>query len=184
VVATVVQVTDTLIAGLLSLAAGIIAFIGAMWAGHRQIAAVRDQIKDEQAARRQADERRLSVIKWAIKVEAARLDAAVSALRGNALPSAPQPAARSREQLVIQSSPLLRGEREEISLLDDQTRTHLEKVAGLLDEYNSRIQTAVGLAPAGDASGLGGLGYPLIDQDILTLVNYLAEAVREMHSVL
>jgi len=45
--------------------------------------------------------------------------------------------------LIIESSPLLRGERAEISLLDDQTRRLLEELAGIIDEYNLRIQTAV-----------------------------------------
>jgi hypothetical protein len=123
-------------------------------------------------ARRQADERRLSVIKRAVRVEARRLEIAVSALR-RALPSAPQPAARFREQLVVESSPLLRGEREEISLLDDQTRGVLEELAGILDEYNARIETAV-------VVGQG----PLIDQEILALVDRLAEVVQKIHSIL
>ena len=75
----------------------------------------------------------------AVRTEANRLAAAVTALRNRALPSGPQPAARSREQLVIESSPLLRGEREEISLLDDRTRAHLEKLARVLDEYKTSV---------------------------------------------
>jgi hypothetical protein len=150
----------------------------------QQVTALKDQIEEAQAARHQIDERRLSVIKWAVSIEANRLEAAVSALDDRALPSRPQPAARTRNQLLIESSPLLRGEREEIALLDDQVRTRLEKLASLLDEYNSRIQTARH-APAGDASGLGGLAeYPFIDQDILTLVKRLGEAIREIRSVL
>jgi hypothetical protein len=53
------------------------------------------------------------------------------------------PALRFLPQLVIEISPLLRGEREDISLLDDQTRTRLEAVAENLDEYNARIETAL-----------------------------------------
>jgi hypothetical protein len=163
----------SIIAGVLALAAGIIAYIGAIKAANRQVAALKEQIEDTRTARRLADERRLSVVKWAIRAEGTRLQAAVLALRGRALPSAPQPAARPRQQLVIDSSPLLRGERDEISLLDDETRLRLEAVAGILDEYNLRIQTAV------DAGGLG----PLIDQEILALVDRLAVAVEELRSI-
>jgi hypothetical protein len=76
--------------------------------------------------------------------------------------------------LLIDSSPLLRGEWDEISLLDDQTLARLEEVAGILDEYNLRIQTAadVGLGPN-----------PLINGEILALVDRLAVAVQELRSI-
>jgi hypothetical protein len=50
----------------------------------------------------------------------------------------------------------------------------LKRVAGILDEYNRRIQTAadVGLGPA-----------PLIDQEILALIDRLAAAVQELRSI-
>jgi hypothetical protein len=163
---------QTIIAGLLGVVAGILAYIGAIKAARRQVAALTEQIEDMRAARRQADERRLSAIKWAIRAEGRRLDVAIVALR-RALPSRPQPANRSREQLVIKSSPLLRGEREDISLLDDQTRTRLEAVAVYLDEYNALIETAV----AGDQG-------PLIEQKALDVLDRLAAAVREIDSVL
>jgi hypothetical protein len=151
-----------LIGGGLGVVAGVIAYVGAIRAARRQIA-------DAQAARRQADERRLSVIKWAVRVEARRLAIAVLALRDNALPSKPQAANRYKEQLIIKSSPLLRGEREEISLLDDQTRALLEELAGIVDEYNARIETAVFL-------GTG----PMIERETLGLLNRLDEAVQKM----
>jgi hypothetical protein len=160
---------QSLIAGLLGLAGGVIAYLGAIRAANRQVAALKDQIKDAQTARRLTDERRLSVIKWAVSAEGRRLDAVVSALRHRALPSAPQPAARRREQLIIRSSPLLRGEWEEIALLDDRTRGLLEELAELVDKYNSRIETAV-------EQGHG----PLIEQETLDLIDHLAEAVKKM----
>ena len=141
-------------------------------AARRQVTALKDQIEDARTARRQDDERRLSVIKWAIRVEGRRLEAATSTLLA-ALPSAQSPANRSREQLIIESSPLLRGEREEISLLDDQTRRLLEELAGIIDEYNSRIQTAVFLVQG-----------PLIEQKTRALLDRLAEVVREIQSIL
>ena len=75
--------------------------------------------------------------------------------------------------MIIESSPLLRGEREEISLLDDQTRRLLEELAGIIDEYNSRIQTAVFLVQG-----------PLIEQKTRALLDRLAEVVREIQSIL
>jgi hypothetical protein len=60
---------QSLIAGVLGLAAGIIAYIGAIKAARRQVAALRDQIEDTRVARRQAYERRLSVVKWAVRAE-------------------------------------------------------------------------------------------------------------------
>jgi len=136
------------------------------------VTALKDQIEDAQTARRQDDERRLSVIKWAIRVEGRRLEATTSTLLA-ALPSAQSPANRSREQLIIESSPLLRGERAEISLLDDQTRRLLEELAGIIDEYNSRIQTAVFLVQG-----------PLIEQKTRALLDRLAEVVQGIQSVL
>ena len=70
-------------------------------AARRQVTALKDQIQDARTARRQDDERRLSVIKWAIRVEGRRLEAATSTLLA-ALPSAQSPANRSREQLIIE----------------------------------------------------------------------------------
>ena len=165
---------QSLAAGLLGLAAGVIAYIGAIRAANRQVAALKEQIEEARTARRLVDERRLRQLEWAIRAEGTRLHAAVLALRGRALPSAPQAAARRRQQLLIDSSPLLRGEWDEISLLNDQRRARLEEVAGILDEYNLRIQTAldVGLGPN-----------PLIDQEILALVDRLAVAVQELRSI-
>jgi len=55
---------QTLLAGLLGLGGGVLAYIGAIRAGRRQVAAVTNQIEDARSARRQIDERRLSVIRW------------------------------------------------------------------------------------------------------------------------
>jgi hypothetical protein len=162
---------QTLFAGLLGLAGGLIAYVGALRAAHQQVAAVQQQIADLRAARCQVDERQLSVLKWAIRAEGRRLVATVQALRGNALPSQPQPASRSREQLIIQSSPLLRGERAEMALLDDQMRSDLEEVAALVDRYNARIETA-------NANTVG--GGPMIDQQILDLINRLEARTQVM----
>ena len=62
--------------------------------------------------------------------------------QGGAVPSAPQPMDRDRKQLLIASSPLLRGEREDIALLNDRTLVLLEEVAAVLDRYNASIETS------------------------------------------
>jgi hypothetical protein len=121
---------QTLLGGGIALIAGVLAYFGARQAAAKQIAAVKDQIEDARAASRQADERRLSVINWAVKTEVRRLEISISTLR-RALPSAPQATNRLAKQLVIESSPLLTGQREKIALLDDKTRALLERLAGI-----------------------------------------------------
>ncbi len=173
-----------LVGGGLALVAAVIVYKAAIGAARQQIAAMRqaadDQIAaiqkhlaDTQAARRQADEQKRSVIEWAVRAERRRLEAAIWALSptgGGALPSGPQPASRRREQLVIESSALLRGEREDIALLDDRRRALLEDVAAAIDDYNSRIGTAVD--PSGDA--------PLIVQATLDAFASLKELVGDL----
>ena len=79
------------------------------------------------------------MVKWAVKAEIRRLEISIAALR-RALPSGPQPANRRTEQLVIESSPLLTGEREEIALLDDKTRA-------LLGSRDARVAVGVLVRP-------------------------------------
>ena len=131
---------QSLIAGGLGLAAGVIAYVGALKAAKRQVAAIQSQIEDTQAARRQADERLRSVIEWSVRAEGRRLKAAVWARRGRMLPSAPQKTDRSPRELVIASSPLLRGERKDMALLDDTMRRRLEEVGKAIDDYNACIE--------------------------------------------
>jgi hypothetical protein len=174
---------QSLIAGLLGLLAGLVAFVGALIAAYRQVrtmrrtaaaqvATMQAQIADLQAEREKTDERRRSVVKWAVRAEGQWLGITAAALKLRALPSRPQPAARSKEQLVIASSPLLRGEREDIALLDDRTREPLEEVAETLNDYNSRITMAA--LP----DGL----HPLIDQEVLDLVDRLARLAVDLQS--
>ena len=179
--AVMVSICDwqTLIAGLgggligggLTVVAGFLAYRGALRAADQQVAAVKSQIAALQAEREETDERRRSVVKWAVRAEGQWLGITAAAIL-RALPSRPQPAARSREQLVIASSPLLRGEREDIALLDDRTRDLLEEVAETLNDYNSRITTAA--LP----DGL----HPLIDQEVLDLVDRLTRLAADLQS--
>jgi hypothetical protein len=178
---------QTLFAGVLGVGGGVIAYIGAMRAAKRQVdgatvaadrqvAAMKAQLDEARDARRESDERRRSVIKWAVQAEARRLEAAVWALepppRGNgALPSAgPRYASRRTEQLLIASSPLLRGEWEELVLLGDETRALLEEVGAALDGYNSRIKTASQKTDAG----------PLITTETLAMIQDLSKLVRRL----
>ena len=164
---------QTLVAGLLGVLGGMIAYLGAMTSGRRQVAALKEQIE---AARQQDEKRRLSVVEWAVRAEGKRLETAVWARKGRALPSGPQPvSSRRREQLLIQSSPLLRGEREDMSLLDDETRTHLQRVADALDRYNACIETARSAPGPGEQ--------PWIEQETLDAIDELATRVQNLQAL-
>jgi hypothetical protein len=190
-----VFVWQGLIAGALGLLAGIIAFAGALIAAQWQVAgmrraadqevaevrraadlqvdAVRAQIDDAQAVRGRAERRRRRIIEWAVRVEGRRLRAAVDARRDRALPSKPRFAARRVEQLVIKSGALLRGEREDMALLDSETRTRLEEISSVLDEYNARIETAP----------LGKEDNPQIFQETLDSIARLDELAAALQTV-
>jgi hypothetical protein len=164
---------QTLVAGLLGVLGGLIAYRGAIISGRRQVAALREQIE---AARQQDDRRRVSVVEWAVRAEGKRLETAVWARKGRALPSGPQPvSSRRREQLLIQSSPLLRGEREDMSLLDDETRTHLQRVADALHRYNACIETARSAPGPGEQ--------PWIEQETLDAIDELATRVQTLQAL-
>ena len=173
---------QSLIAGLLGLLAGLVAFVGALIAAcwqvrtmrrtaAAQVAAMQAQIADLQAEREKTDDRRRSVVKWAVRAEGQWLGITAAAML-RALPSGPQPAARSRDQLLIASSPLLRGEREDIALLDDEMRATLEKVSDTLNDYNSRIETA--------RTTVDG---PYIEREVLALIERLGELAAELREV-
>ena len=165
---------QTLAAGLLGVLGGVIAYLGAITSGRRQVAALREQIEDARAARQQHDQRRLSVVGWAVWAEGRRLETAVWARKGRALPSGPQLAsARRREQLVIESSPLLRGEREDVALLDDETRVLLQRVADALHRYNACIETARS----------GSQEQPFIEQETLDAMEELAARVQSLQAL-
>jgi gas vesicle protein len=161
---------QTLITGGVSLVVGIIAFVVALItatrqvnaarqatkeqvdavqrAADQQVAAVQSQIEDLRDERQETDRRRLSVIEWAVRAEgrrlgraaSARLDAMPGTPEGR-LPAGPHPSRLPPEKLVIESSPLLRGELEGMALLDDPTRAGLELLASTLHEYNAHIET-------------------------------------------
>jgi hypothetical protein len=165
---------QSIVAGLLAVFGGVLAYRGAITSGRRQVLAIREQIEDTRAARQQHDQRRLSVVEWAIWVEGRRLEKAVSARKGRALPTEPQlVSARRKEQLVIDSSPLVRGEREDLSLLDDETRVRLQRVADALYRYNACIQTA--------RSGTGEQSW--IDQETLEAIDELAARVQSLQAL-
>lgn len=145
---------QSLIAGLLSLLAGLVVFFGALiaaglevWAMRRataaQIAMMRqttaDQIAALQEERKETDNRRRSVVKWAIRAEGQRLDKEVVRVRPQFLVGGTTAGA----QALIESSPLLRGEREDAALLDGATFATLEEAARTLNNYNHLVETAV-----------------------------------------
>ena len=161
---------QSLAAGLLALLGGVLAYRGAITSGRRQVAALREQIEDTRAARQQHDHRRLSVIEWTVWVEGRRLEKALWARKARGPQLA---AARRREQLAIESSPLLRGEREDLSLLDDETRAHIQRVADALYRYNACIETA--RSGPGEQSS--------IDQETLEAIDELANRVQSLQAL-
>jgi hypothetical protein len=126
---------ETLIAGGLGLGGGVLAYIG-----------IKAQIADLQAERKQTDDRRRIVVKWAVRMEGQRLDKEVVRVRPAFLKSFdPTPTTRffnNRTSFLIESSPLLRGEREDVALLDGDIFKTLEKAAETLNSYTQRIETA------------------------------------------
>jgi hypothetical protein len=130
-----------LLAGLLGLLAGLVAFLGAVIAAWWQVRTMRRQLVDAQKARAENDRRRLDVIKWTIRAEGRRLAAAAADMMATEeRPSIPGRPPRAHEPLAIETSRLLRGEREGIALLDEETRRLLELTAQTLDAYNLRIK--------------------------------------------
>jgi hypothetical protein len=166
---------QTLIAGGLGLAAGVIAYIGAISAAKRQInemrqqvaamrettsqqiaamreaterqvAAVQRQLEDVQAARAETDRHRLGVIEWAVRAEGERLKVTAYSRRA-ALSYEESRRMLTKEQLLIESSPLLRGEREDGYVLDDHLRSGLVILSSSVNNYDAYIEThkAVGM---------------------------------------
>jgi hypothetical protein len=127
-----------MLGGGLTVLAGVIAYVGAIRAANRQVAVIEKQ-------QAEADRRRRRVIEWTVKAEGSRLEMAADFIE-RLLPYFPKndETKASREQLTIESSPLLRGERQDMALLDDRTQAVLEEVATILAEYNLRVQTTLG----------------------------------------
>ena len=163
---------QTLIAGLLGLAGGLIAYFGAMSAAKKQVAAAERQLDDARTARALSDTRQKNAVVWALRLEAARLTRAA----GNwhtVLPRGQQPVRYSKEHLRISSSPTLRAEREDISLLDVETQDARGDLARALDNYNAHIDTR-------SETDLG----PRIDPVTLDLLGVLINAAKSLESIL
>jgi hypothetical protein len=135
---------ETLVAGLLGFIGGLGAFIGVLRAAEQQVAAARQAAKDQveaiQAERKQTDEQRLIVVKMAVRAEGWRLDKEVA--RVSLLFTRDLQQFFTQREFFIESSPLLRGEREDAALLGEMLAT-LEETAITLNTYNTRIGTAV-----------------------------------------
>lgn len=149
---------QALIAGLLSLLAGLVAFVGVLigaclqvramrraaaaqiaamrqttadqvttmrQAAMDQVAAIQAQIADLQHEREEIDRRRRQIIKWAVRVEGEQLEQAAKRARCMA------------EEVIDVDSPLFRGGREDVALLDDETIASLQKVDAVVKKYNA-----------------------------------------------
>ena len=98
-------------------------------------------------------------MKWAVRAEGKRLEQATAAVRLVLPPEMYIGGVAGfsdcdREQLTIPSSSLLRGEREDIALLDSVTLTNLEDIANALNDYNSRVEAARPRRVQGIAGGV------------------------------
>lgn len=79
-----------------------------------------------------------------------------------------------KTRLVIESSPILRGEREDISVLDIVTQECLAALASALADYNSHIET---LGTSGD-----GMSTALVP-DTFVKIDNLRSAAKELAAV-
>jgi hypothetical protein len=113
----------------------------------QQVAVVRrttdEQVASLQAERRQLDERRS--VEWDVQIKGKRIEIA-AVTRDAAAPHGQKAPGLPIAQLAIESSPVGRGEREEIALLDDRMRAVFEELGGVIDEYYSRAKTINRLA--------------------------------------
>lgn len=117
----------------------------ALLVGGATVVAIRKQIEDQKRARDETDRRRRIVIEWAVRAEAERLDQ--ERLRVDDLWKK-KIYERIPGELNIDSSPLLRGEREDVALLPDKVEI-LGKIYGALSQYNGRTEMAVKTAAMG-----------------------------------
>ena len=113
----------------------------------QQVAVVRrttdEQVASLQAERRQLDEHHS--VKWDVQIKGRRIEIA-AVTRDAASPHGQEAPVLPIAQLAIESSPLGRGEREEMTLLDDRMRAVFEELGGVIDEYYSRAKTINRLA--------------------------------------
>lgn len=142
------QEWQTLIAGGVAFIAGLLTvkaikkqIAEARRSAHAQIAAMQLQLDDAKAARAEIDQRRRRVIARVVKAEGRRLEAASTALRHTIGEGGR--ASGKREQLIT-TSPLLRGEREDVALLDDTTLDLVEQAADVVNGYNATMETNIG----------------------------------------
>lgn len=127
-----------MIGGVFTVVAGYLAYRGAL----RQVDAVKLQVKDQQDERKKTDDQRRTVAEWAVRAEAERLDKEISRVDPLWLIGAGLTPFVQQEPRLIESSPLLRGEREDAGLLGDKVAI-LERVASTLNQYNQRVEAAV-----------------------------------------
>jgi hypothetical protein len=156
----------SVIGGVLTIIAGGVAYLGALAAARRQVKAIQAQIVDMQAERTRTDERRLVVVKWAVRAEAERLDKEVARVRPLLLNIAAFKEPLSgmvTPRLLIERSPLLCGEREDAALLGDTFSTLVE-AATTLNNYNHRVETTMSAMSAMSVENLARVGRQLLEQ--------------------
>ena len=158
---------QTLIAGLLGLAGGVITYVGALRAANRQVAGIERQTEAARRSRADAEDRSRHAIRLAIRAEADRLESEAIA-RKQALPSRPQWSNLQKPDAIIPSSALLRGERTEIALLPTETQDEMPRLRRGSTKYNAHVQTRAVSVDSGI----------LADQQLLDLVDELIKYAK------
>lgn len=118
--------------------AGVVAYLGARSAAKSQIKAMQDE-------REITDDRRRIVAGWAVRAEADRLDAEIARVDRLWKKKISEIPARD---FIIDSSPLLRGGREDVALLDDKVKI-LGEIDSIIGQYNARVPMAVDMTVRG-----------------------------------
>ena len=132
---------ENLSGGLIGGVSVLIAAIMAWTIGQNQVRAVHDQIEAERAHVQQTRHEKRYAMALALHLEAERIGTAADkrialvqgVVEGNKHPK--------REQMIITVLSLMRGEREDISLLSDSLQDHVFGLVHHVDEYNSGMET-------------------------------------------
>src|SRR6266851_3165399 len=115
---------------------------GALRAAQAQVQALKDQAEEERRRFQQTRHQKKYAMALALRLEAERLGVAADK-RLSSAQKAVTSAGRNprREQMTISVLPLIRGEREDIGLLNDEIQDSALSLTGEVDEYNAHIET-------------------------------------------
>jgi class 3 adenylate cyclase len=119
-----------------------------------------------------AEDERKNAVTRAAGQEVARMKRSACKWR-EVLPGGPQYVKYAKDQLKITSGPILRGERDDVNLLNSEVQDTLNGLSGAVDTYNIHI----------DACTMGGEG-PLLTSDTFAMLDALIEAAERAEAAL